>query len=496
MILQLLKLQWHKTIRSVSLGRSIISGLVLAFLGLMVLGYLFLLGLALSTIIEEGLGIENVINFVNAHLFFFFLFEVMYRFMFQKLPVLELENFLHLPVKKSKIIHYLLSRSFISPFTVIALLVFTPFALTEIGAIYGAVAAFYWLGTLVLISWTLHWIMLWFKQQYGNKIIGLLIIFVLLAAGIASAYYGWFNMGEILQPVFAASLNSIIPLLVMIILFSGSYFMTYSYYKRNAYVEDLSEEDSPKFANRSIGFFSRFGLAGEMADLEWKLIFRHKKSRSYLFISGLVLLYGLLFYGDSETIAPEGGLPFIFIFAGIFITGSFILQYGQLFLSWNSAYFDFYLSQQNGARELIKGKYLLFVAMSALSFLLTIPYVYYGWEILFIHLATFLFNLGVTVHLMVYLALWKPKPMDLSKGAMFNYEGVGAAQFLMIIPMIVVPLLIYIPVSLFFSWQIGLMTLAAVGIIGIIFFRKLTGLAVKRLLNNRFQISASFRGEL
>ncbi len=494
MVLQFIKFQWRKVIRSVSLSRSIVAGLFLGFVALMVLGYLFLLGVMLNTVITEGLGVENAIYFLNVHLFFFFLFEIGYRFMFQKLPVIELESFLHLPVSKSKIIHYLLVRSFLSPFNIVALLLFTPFALSEIGAAYGATTAFYWLATLILISWTLHWLMLWFKQQYGNKIVGLLIIFVLLGGGIASAWYGWFNLGVILQPVFASSLQNIIPFMVMIALFIASYYLAFSFYKRNAYLEDLSDEEDISLAGSTGGFFSRFGLTGELADLEWKLILRHKKSRTYFFISGLILFYGLIFYGN-DAYATTDGLAFFFIFVGVFITGGFILQYGQLFLSWNSSYFDFYLSQRRGAEELIKGKYLLFTAVAVLSFLLTIPYVYYGWNILFLHLATFLFNMGITMHLMTYLALWKPKPMDLSKGAMFNYEGVGIAQFLMLIPMILVPYIIYLPVALIFNWKAGLLALAGTGLLGIIFFRKLTNLAVKQLLNNRYKISASFRGE-
>src|SRR5699024_1696257 len=177
MILQLISLQWKKAIRSVSLSRSIIANIFIGFLVVLLLSYVLLLGLALSSIISEALGIEEVIPFVNAHLFFFFLFECGYRFMLQKLPVFELENFLHLPISRSKIVHFLLVKSFISPFTIIALLLFAPFALIEIAPVYGGAFAFYWLATLVLISWTIHWLMLWFKQQYGNKIVGLLIIF-------------------------------------------------------------------------------------------------------------------------------------------------------------------------------------------------------------------------------------------------------------------------------------------------------------------------------
>jgi hypothetical protein len=228
--------------------------------------------------------------------------------------------------------------------------------------------------------------------------------------------------------------------------------------------------------------------------LEWKLIIRHKKSRTFLMLSAFLLLYGTIFYDNPAY--QSGPMQHMFIFVGIFITGIFMIQYGQLFLSWNSGYFDFFLSRKDGVRNLVKGKYLLLLSISLLCFLLSIPYVYFGWKFLLIHFATFLFNAGIMIHLITYLAIWKPKPMDLNKGAMFNYEGVGAAQFLMIIPMMVAPYLIYLPFALIFNFYAGLAALGTVGIIGILFFEKLSTININRVLKNRYEISSSFRQEL
>src|SRR5699024_4785605 len=80
---------------------------------------------------------------------------------------------------------------------------------------------------------------------------------------------------------------------------------------------------------RSLSFFSRFGLAGDMANLELMLILRHKKSRTYLFIYGLFLLYGLFFYSD-DSFTTKTGFYVYFMFISIFITGIFLIQYGKL----------------------------------------------------------------------------------------------------------------------------------------------------------------------
>lgn len=466
----------------------------LGFLAIMLLGYLLLAGIFLGRILGELAEGQDPIEVLNSGLIFFFLVEFMYRYFLQKLPVIELESLLHLPISKKKIMHMLLGRSFFSPLSIIALILFAPFAFTEISIQYVVAGAISWLGTLLFISWTLHWFMLWFKQRFEDSLIGVIIVFIVLLLGGGSTYMGWFNLGELVAPFFTFAMSSFLPLAIMLILCFVGYYMAFSYYLNNAYLEDLAKEEEVRFVNQSVGFFSRFGMAGELADLEWKLIIRHKKSRTFLMLSAFFLLYGTIFYDNPEY--QDGPMQNIFIFVGVFITGIFMIQYGQLFLSWNSGYFDFFLSRRDGVKNLVRGKYLLLLSISLLCFLLSIPYVYYGWSFLLIHLATFLFNAGIMIHLIIYLALWKPKPMDLNKGAMFNYEGVGAAQFLMIIPMMVAPYLIYLPFAMLFNFYAGLAALSTVGIIGIIFFNKLSTININRVLDNRYEISSSFRQEL
>lgn len=495
MVFQLIKWEILKITRSTSFGRSLAVGILLVGLGILMLAYVLAMGIVLRPIIVEVLDEEDAVGFLNNILIYFFLFEIIYRYFVQGLPVLELESLLHLPISKSWIIRFLLIRSFISPLSLIPVLLFTPFAVMEIAVTHGGGAAVSWLSLLLLTSWSIHWVMLWFKQKFEDSLIGVLIIFLVFLLGTGSAYFGYYNMGGIFQPIFSLAISSPIPAILMLLVFVAAYFLCYSYYRQHAYLEDLTEEDDIKFANRSIGLFSRFGLAGEMADLEWKMIIRHKKSRSYLTLSGFFLLYGLIFYANPAYQSEEG-FSYMFIFVGSFITGIFMLQYGQLFLSWNSMNFDFFLNKKNGLESLVKGKYLLFIAVSAICFLLSVPYVYFGWDILLIHLATFIFNVGIVIHMVIYMALWKPKPMDLNKGGMFNYEGVGITQFLMVIPLMVAPYIVFLPFAFLINDYAGIIALAVIGAVGIFFFNQLAAFSIKRVLRNRYEISSSFRQEL
>lgn len=495
MFFTLARLQYLKSVRSTSFAKSLLANILLVFLGLLLLSYVVGLGLLLKLILEKVLPGQDHIAWVNSFVIYFFLGEFMYRYFIQKLPVVELESLLHLPIGKKRIVRMLLIRSFISPLNIIAILLVLPFAIQVISLKFGMAGALMWVATIALWSWALHWFMLWFKQRFEDSLIGLLVVFAVLVLGAGSSYAGWFDLGELVQPLFDYALVSPIPVLATAALMVVSYLLCFRYYVANAYLEDLSEEEDMRFANQSIGFFSRFGLAGELANLEWKLIIRHKKSRTFLMLTAFFLLYGLIFY-NNPAYTTEDGFSFIFIFVGVFITGIFMIQYGQLFLSWNSANFDFYLNRKGGIEALVQGKYLLFITISVICFLASVPYAYFGWHFLLIHLATFLFNVGILVHVIIYLALWKPKPMDLDKGAMFNYEGVGLAQFLIVIPMMLGPYLIYVPFSLLFNDYVGLLALSVAGILGMVGFKRLSQININRVLANRYEISSSFRQEL
>jgi hypothetical protein len=495
MVKTLIKLEALKRIRSTSFARSLTIGIFILLIGVLLLGYLLLFGLFLNKIITEVLEKPDAINFINSNLLYFFLLELIYRYFIQQLPVINLENYLHLPIPKSTIVHFLLVCSFISPLNIIALLLFGPFAFIELKATFGPTPAFVWLGAILLTSWSIHWFVLWFKQRFEDSLIGTLVVFSALLLSIGSSYFGLYDLGAFFEPVFTFALENPAPIFLLMAALILSYFLCFAFYRQNAYLEELSEGDHLQFANQNLGFLSKFGLAGEMANLEWKLIIRHKKSRTFLTLCLLFLLYGLIFYNNPAYL-KETGFNYLFIFVGTFITGIFMLQYGQLFLSWNSPTFDFYVHQKNGLRALVKGKYLLFTGISFICFILSVPYVYFGWDVLLIHLATFLFNMGVTIHLVIYMALWKPKPMNLHKGSVFNYEGMGLSQFLMIIPLIAVPYAVFLPVAYLFGDYSGLLALAVIGGFGLLIFPMISTKMADAVVDRKYEISASFRQEI
>lgn len=195
MLIPLIKLELLKRMRSSSFSKSLAIGVVVFIIGFFLLTYLFLFGLVLNRLITDILGIPDAVHFINSCLLYFFMIELIYRYFIQQLPVFSLENFLHLPLSKSKIIHFLLGSSFISPLNIISLLIFGPFAMAEIQQAYGLFAALTWLVAVVLTSWSIHWFILWFKQRFEDSLTGTLSVFSALLLGIGLGYFGFFDLG-------------------------------------------------------------------------------------------------------------------------------------------------------------------------------------------------------------------------------------------------------------------------------------------------------------
>ena len=493
MVLVFLSHTWKKFSRSVSFGKEMATSLLLGFLGFMMVVYTFALGFALNSIITKALEIEDSVTFLNGILFYYFGVEFMMRYFLQSLPVLDVQPYLHLPIKKSSIVHYLLGKSFLHVMNFITLLLFSPFAFQVIAASEGTNAAWSWLLSIWLLSLTLHYIVILFKKQLDDSIWGMLLLIAVIVLFGGADYFGWFKLSAISASVFTVFIKQHLSFLIPVALFIALYILNFRFFRQIMYIEDMANHKNSSYGvTKDVAFLNRFGAMGEWMNIEVKLILRNKRPRNILFLSAFFLLYGLIFY-TNKSYTEE--MPAFLLFIGIFITGIFMINYGQFLFSWQGGHLDFTLTQPISMREFVESKYWLLSTITIVCFLLSIPYVYFGWKILLIHFAAVLFNLGINIFVLLNMAMWEPKKIDLKKGAAFNYQGVGAAQWLMGIPVILGPYLIYLPFSLMGYPNAGLVAIGGVGLIGIAFSKQLLNLTTKRLIEKKYSMAASFRKE-
>ncbi len=179
----------------------------------------------------------------------------------------------------------------------------------------------------------------------------------------------------------------------------------------------------------------------------------------------------------------------------MFMTGIFIISYGQFMFSWQASHFDGILVSKINFSDFLKAKYLLFTIVSTVAFFLTTPYVYFGWRVVMIHFVMYLWNIGINTTIVLFFANRNYKRIDLSKGASFNWEGVGATQLLLSFPLLILPYVIYWPFKMLGMANTGFAALAIVGIV----FIATRSFWIKQLeadfYTKRFKIAEGFRNK-
>ena len=202
-----------------------------------------------------------------------------------------------------------------------------------------------------------------------------------------------------------------------------------------------------------------------------------------------LLLYGFLFYTNPMYANKTGWL----LFAGIFVTGAFLISYGQFLVAWESSYFDAILTKSINFNEYFRTKYYILLIPTLIAWLITLPYGFFGLKILFINTAAFLFNIGVNIYVMMLFAAFNQKRLDLSSSSVMNYQGVSAKHWLLSLPLLLFPIIIYLIFNLIWNEAAGLAAVALTGAIGVILQNPLLKSLTRFFVSRKYQIADSFR---
>lgn len=485
---QFLQHQWTAFWRSKNTGKSMAVSIVLGLTILYFFANLLILSFFLDKILDKVFPSREVIDSFNGLLLYYFLTDLLVRFQFQELPTLRVKPYLHLPVKKNKIIKYLSLTSLWSGFSFAPFILTLPFLL-KVLVLDGRVTEFFAL-LISIAGLTLfnHFFSLWLKRKVNmNAWFMLGFLLSLTAIVLADIYVPGISIFSFSRVIFNTILRipvlSFVPLLISV----AMYLIHHRFLKSNLYLDELRKERQSEKTTTDITFLRGFGIVGELAAIEIKLILRNKRPKSTLITSLFFMLYGLLFYTKTN---PNESLM---IFAGLFMTGIFIINYGQFMFSWQAAHFDGILSSRISVEDFFKSKFLLFTLFSTATLLLTTPYVYFGWKILLAHTMLYLWNIGVSSLIVLLFANWNYKYIDLSKGSSFNWEGVGASQFIIGIPLFIFPLVVYFLTSLIFNQITAMLALGFVGLLFIVTRQFWLAKLVKLFKDKRYTIAEGFR---
>jgi hypothetical protein len=486
----LLLFQWKAASRAPIWQKNLVLNMVVGFFIFLFALYLLMLGFLLSKILDEIFPGRNQVELVNSILIYYFLVDLFLRFMMQSLPRLTIESFLHLPVRKNRLVHYMVGRTIFDIFNIIPLLVFVPVTITIMLPGQGSVFALFWIVSIIIMVFANNFLATCFKRLLGAKPLFLLAIGLLLLMMFLAEKTGLISVSKGSEAFFgflpASALNLGIPIAWMLF----AYWLHFDFLKKHLYPDEMQVRKSIQVGQeRSGGYLRSFGLTGSIISLEMKLYMRNKRTRTMIYMLPLFLLYGLMFYPNKHYMDQNGFLMFV----GIFMTGGLMINYTNYAFGYESSYFDALLTKNVDFYQYIRVKLIIAVITCTVCFILTIPYLFFGYKILLINMAMFLYNIGILSFVLLFFATFNKRRMDLTRGGAFNYQGVGAMNWLAVLPAFLMPILIYIPFNLAGHPYLGMGTTAFLGILGLFFSGYFIRMIGKNFYKRKYIMAASFR---
>lgn len=486
-----LNLEWKQLFRSSHWQKSVALNILLVFVALYFMGSFLVMGIALYPMLKEFYPNQDPLFALNSLLFYWFLADIVMRFFFQKLPVMSVKPLLTLPVKRSKVVHYVLRKSMVSFFNFLPLFAFVPFSIMLLINGYAPLSVLIWLLALVVVGFIINFLNFIIESFSSEKELSFLPIIVLAGGLFAIDYFNLFSFRELVAAafnyLFAHSWAIVIPILVLI----GLYLINFKILREKLYLDSSLKSKVSTAVTSNMEWTKNFGEVAPFMQLDLKLLWRNKRPKSTVWILLMGLLYGLFFYPNPQF----ANQPWMFAFVGIFVTGIFLINFGQFIPAWDSGYYKLLMSQNIKYEQYLKSKFTLMALSVGILFILSIPYVYFGWKILLAHFAAAIYNIGVNTHVIMFGGSFNRKKIDLSQRAAFNYQGTGAVQWLIGIPLMILPLAIFGLTYLFTNFIVGCIVLMVFGIIGIIFHQKLMTLITQRYLDSKYKMISAFGQE-
>ncbi|MCZ8230009.1 DUF5687 family protein [Flavobacterium sp.] len=456
MFLRFIYLEWKAFLRSASFGTSLAMRILMGFL----IAYFTLLFLALG--IGGFYGLKEMhldpLVTINKFLVYYFLFDLAFRLLLQKIPVLNIRPLLVLPIKRPTIVHFSLGKTVLSFFNILHAFLFIPLSIVLIYEGYDVASVVFWhLGifALVYINNFLNIILSNKDQLFG--------VFLAIVAALGGLqYYGYFDVTVYSAPFFEALFHSMGIFLVPLLILGVLYYFTFIYFKNELYLDAGLAVKGEIAKTEDLTWLNQFGTLGTFLKNDIKLIKRNKRSKTTVLMSVLFLFYGLIFFGNPTQ--PE----VMHIFAGIFVSGGFLFTFGQFVPSWDSSYYQLMMTQNIPYRGYLNSKWWLIVIATFASTILASFYLYFGWQIYLTIVAGAIYNIGINSHLVLLGGAFTKTPIDLaqSQGAFGDKKAFNINTMLLSIPKLVLPLLLYALGKYFGGQAFGLAAVALAGVIG------------------------------
>ncbi len=487
MISHFLNLEWKQFFRSASFSKSVGAKILIGFFALYFAASFLILGISAFYIIRDQFPEQDPLVLVNSFLMYAIVGDLIFRYIMQKLPVMNIKPLLILPIARSKIVHFILGKSALSFFNIMGLFFYIPFAVVLIKEGYDTVGILGWLATMILLTQCANFFN--FLVNKKNAVFGGLI--TVLIVGYFVQYFDVFDLPGFVGQGFDAIYATPILTIIFIILLITLYAINYKQLRNEVYLDALISEQTKEVSASDLSFTDKLGDLAPFIKNDLRLMWRNKRTKSSVWMVAVGLLYGLFFYPNPM----YADMQFMYVLVGIFSTGTFLINFGQFIPAWDSGYYKMFMSQNFKYERYLKSKFTIMTISVVALFVLGIPYVYFGWKVLLVHFAAMIYNVGVNTHVILYGGTFNRKKINLDEKAAFNFQGTGAVQWIIGLPLMLLPMGIFGLINWLVSFEIATATLAIMGFIGVALHKKLMAAITKKYIENKYVMIHAFNQE-
>ena len=327
MILHFLKLEGKQYFRSSYWGKGIALKILMVFIALYFIFSFLAIGVGGYYFLKNEYPEQDPLQIVNSFLVFAILGDLIFRYLMQKLPVMNIKPMLILPIKKNTLVHYVLGKSSFSFFNFISLFFYIPFSIVLINEGYNIAGILGWFLAMLFIIQTINFLN--FLVNKNN--IAFWIIATVTASLIALQKFEILDITIYSQQLFDAIVANPLLCLIPLTLMGILYFLNYKQLRNKVYLDDAVATKTEEVNSTDLSWANRFGDVAPFIKNDIRLIWRNKRTKTVFLMSFLFLFYGLIFFADP---IYEEKMPAFLIFAALFVTGGFALNYGQFIPAW------------------------------------------------------------------------------------------------------------------------------------------------------------------
>jgi len=490
LVLNLITQQWKKNIRGEGFYKSLVVDALLVLLAICIAVVFLFVGYSLEDLLTKLSAQYTPMQQFNGAMIYSVFFGITFRFFMQHLSTINLTPYLILPIKRSFVIHFILIKPVFNPLNYFLFFLVMPFTYNYVLPTFGMAVSVRFVLSLVFLTWFNSFFTSFLKRIFTVGFFSILILSAFLVSIIYLEYIHYYSFFHLSVKLFSFLIFKPFALLLQFGLVCIAFGLNKLFFARNYYPERFKER---KVDNRmlfaDLGFLNRFGVVGAIMSVNIRMLFRHKRTLSVMYISAFFLLYGIAFY-SNDLFKDSVGLLYLVAMCN---TGMLMFMFGQWFLSWDGSHFDNLMTQNISIRSYINANYMLIFLFNIVCFVITSPYFFFGIKIFYLHMSAFVFNIGVNAYLILYISTFKTRPIKLLNTSASNYQGSSYKHLKIILPILLLPVGIVYLISTFANMWISLWVLTFIGLVGIMLREQIITLCVNQFNKRKFVIASGFR---